>query len=355
MATFLDASFLYDYQQSDNVQRELRTDEYGIINAIKADTPRYKALTPALEAFIRTQMGRTFYMPAIQELTITPATAESFVIPANLSTSEMTTGTLVTLFAGFHWYDALGLDNAIGGNLQAAKAIYIQNKLTEIFKSFALAKEATSYTFIDSKKTQVLTNNPLSNDGITYAASTLTATLAAQQQLIFNNLNTICKSNGLMGRKKLISSYGLEAMQNFKDMYLATNSVNLQEKGAIPELYMSNRVTNAARWTGYMFEEGSFAYANNFKHDFVQGTSLNGGSTKWDITPNAMPFINEQVMTYYEEDKADVSSLMTNSTQHIMSKVEKYGFVHRYVILGPYNSAIGSRLNPVIKIVGAAA
>lgn len=352
---YLDSTFLYNYQQTDNVQRELRTDKFGIIDAIKADTPFYKALTPALQDFIRTQMNRTFYMPAIQELTISPATVESFTIPANLSTSEMTTGTLVTLFAGFHWYDALGLENAIGGTLADAKRVYIENKLTEIFKAFALAKEATSYTFIDGKKTQVLTYNPASSDGITFAASTLTATLAAQQQRLFQNLQVIGEANGMGERKKMVSSPGIKVLQNFNDMYGQSNSVDLVNQGFIPEIYTSNRVTNSVRWTGYLWEEGSFAYANNFKHDFVQGTSLNGGSTKWDITPMAMPFINEQVMTYYEEDKADVSSLMTNSTQHIMSKVEKYGFIHRYVILGPYNSAIGSRFNPVIKVVGAVA
>lgn len=346
---YLDSTFLYNFQQTDHVQRELRTDKYGLIDAIKEDTPLYKALTPSLKAFIETQMNRTFYMPAIQESTITSLTAESFAVPANLSTSEQTTGTLVTLFSGFHWYDALSYENSI------TKEDYINNKLLEIFKSFALAKEATTYTFVDGKKSQVLTYNPASSDGITYAASTLTCTLAAQQQRIFQNLQTIGEANGMGDMKKFVCSPGIKVLQNFNDMYGQSNWMDLVNQGFIPKIYTSNRVTNSVRWTGYLWEEGSFAYVNNFKHDFVQGTQLFGGSAKWDVTAMAMPFINEQVMTYYEEDKADASALMTNSTSHIMTKVEKYGFIHRYVILGPYNSAIGSRFNPVLKVVGAVA
>lgn len=344
---YLDPTFLSDYQQSDHVQKELRTDSYGIIDAIKADTPSYKALTPALQAHIEQQMNRSFTMPALKEQTITSLTAESFTIPSNISTSETTTGTLVTLFSGFHWYDALTNENMI------SKDDYIMNKMTEIFKSFALAKEATSYTFVDGRKTQVLTYNPAANDGITFATSTLTATLAAQQQRIFQNLQVIGESNGMKGATKMVSSPGIKILENFNDMYGAENSVNLQNQAFIPSIYTSNRVTNSARWTGYLFEEGSFAYVNNYKHDFVKGTQLNGGSVKWDVTPVAMPFINEQVMTYYEEDKADASSLMTNSTSYLMTKVEKYGFIHRYVILGPYNQNISTRFNPVIKVVGA--
>jgi hypothetical protein len=345
--SYLDATFLNDYQAS-KTQTELRTDEYGIINAVKSDTPNYKALTPQLEQFINTAMGRTFTMPAIKEQTPVTATVESFTIPANISESETTTASLVTLFSGFHWYDALANENMI------TKEDYISNKLDEIFKGFALAKEATTLTAIDGQKTQVLTYNPLANDGITFGASTLTATLAAQKELIFSNLNVIAESNGLMDQKIMVSSPGIKAMQNWKDTYGSQNSRDLTETGAIPELHTSNRVTNAARWTGYMWDKGSFAYVNNFKHEFVKGETV-GDFAKWDISSMAMPYINEQVMTYIEEAKADASGLQTNSGEYIMSKVTKYAFVHRYLILTPYNSDITTRINPVVKIVGSAA
>lgn len=151
----------------------------------------------------------------------------------------------------------------------------------------------------------------------------------------------------------MVSSHGIKIMQNYKDMYMEQNSVNLQEVGAIPSLTCSNRVTNSARWTGYLWEQGSFAMVNNYKDAFVKGKSLNGGSIKWDISRVPMPFINERVMTYFEEGKADNSSLMVNSSQDIMDTVKKFGFVHRFVILTPYNSNISANVNPVIKVVGA--
>lgn len=343
---YTDATFLTDFQQSDAVQRELRTAPFGIIDAIKADTPFYKQLTPALKAHIETQMNRSFKMPALQEDTITSATVESFTIPANISTSEATTANLVTLFSGFHWYDALAVEN------QISKEDYINNKLMEIFKSFAAAKEATTFTAIDGQKSQVLPQNALANDGYSYAASALTVSLAAQQQRMFQNLKVIGEQNGMKPMTKLVSSFGIKALENYNDMYGASNGADLQNQGFIPEIFTSNNVTNSARWTGYLFEEGSFAYVNNFKHDFVKGSSL-GDHVKFDISDVEMPFINERVMTYYEKDKADASSLQTNSSQYQMSMVEKFGFIHRYVILTPYNSAIGSRFNPVIKVVGA--
>jgi len=344
---YTDATFLSDFQQTKRVQTELKKQKYGIIEGLKADTADYAYLTPELQAHIETQMDRSFSMPALKETTITTSTSESFDIPANLSTSDTVTATLTTIFSGFHFYDELVNENMVG-----SKEEYINNKMMEISKAMAQAKEVTLLATIDGVKSQVLTYNPGANDGFTFAASLLTASLAAQQARFFPPLETILDANGIGGEHRLIASPSIKMMENYADQYGQANSKDLQDQGFLPEVYTSNNVTNAVRWTGYAFPKGSFAMVNNYKSDFVKGTNI-GDTAIWGISNEALPFLNEQVMTYYEIGKADNSALLANSTESIMSKVEKFAFVHRYLTLTPYNSDISANVNPVVKIAGA--
>jgi len=354
--SFLDDSFFYNFQQSDFVQKELRVDDFGLIRAVQEDTPMYRPLTPPLEAYINQLMDRQFEMPAIKEQTPVIATVESFTIPENISESEKLTATLVSLFSGFFWCDALIGKTVLGGeNMVSSKEEYFVNKVNEICKAFAIAKEQTTYMFVDGRKTQVLNTNPGENDGYDFITSELQVSLDAQQERMFPNLQSIGRANGMPGATKMVSSYGVQFLMNYSDMFGAENSKNLQNQGFIPQMFLSNRVIfdpNTQRWVGYLWEDGSFAYVNNFKHDFVVNKKLNGGSIVWDITPNKMPYINEQVMTFFREGPIDASALSGTTAEWKMTSGEEYAFFHRYLILGPYNSDIGSRFNPVIKVVG---
>lgn len=341
---YIDPTVLTAFQQRDPVQGEIRTTNYGLIKAFKESTPNYPISAEA-RAVLEKAQDIAISIPAIPDNAITTASSESFTIPANLNTSETKTATFYTLFAGFHVYNAMFKDNMI------ARESYIMDRMKQIDKGMATAKTSTLLTIIDGQKTQSLPNNPVSNDGITYAASTLTCTLAAQQQRIFQNLNVIAEDNGLEKPKIFAVSPGIQVLQNFNDMYGAANTIDLQNQGFIPSIHADNRITNTVRWTGYLMENDAFGVYDNFKWDFVNRTTV--GSAKWDVSAQPLPLLGSNVMIYYETDKADATSLMTNTSTWQMTTVEKYGFIHRYAVLTPYNSAIGSKVNPVIKVVGA--
>jgi len=324
---------------------ELRDTKYGMLRAFEASTPFYKGLTPELKTFLATRMDRTAQIAAIPETIITTTTSESFTIPANLSVSENKTATIYTLFSGFKVYDAMFVEN------QISKEEYIRNKMEEIDKAFAKAKSATLLTILDGAKTQVLPNNPAANDGITFAASTLTATLAAQQARIFNNLNVIAEDNGLENDKIFPVSPGIQVLENYNDMYGMQNTKDLQNQGFIPAILPDNRITNTARWTGYLFEKGAFAAVDNMKYDFRVGTKVN--EAVFGVSNTILPKLGSQVGTFYNKFATDASGLQGTTSTWKMTTGEEFGFIHRYAVLTPYNSDITTKLNPVIKIVGA--
>ena len=332
-------------KQGGNLMTELRDTNYGLLRSIERSTPFYKGLTPEISAFIASQMDRTFQMQAIPEQTITTTSSESFTIPDNLSTTETKTGTLYTVFTGFKVYDAMFAENAVG------KEAYIMNKMKEVDKAMATAKTATMLTIVDGQKSQVLPQNAASNDGYSFAASVLTVNKLAQQERMFQNISAILEDNGLSEDKEFAVSTGIKVLQNYTDMYGAANAMDLQNQGFIPEIHVDNRITNAASWTGYLFEKGAFAAVDNIKWDFLNRTRVD--EAIFDVSNNILPSLGSQVGVYYNRFKNDASSLQSTTSEWSMTTGEEYGFVHRYAVLTPYNSDIANNVNPVVKIVGA--
>ena len=103
--------------------------------------------------------------------------------------------------------------------------------------------------------------------------------------------------------------------------------------------------------TGYIFEEGAFGMYDNYKWDFQNMTKTS--DAQWDIGAQEMPLLGARPMIYFEKGKADASGLMTNTSTWKMTTVEKYGIVHRYAVLTPYNSNISTNKSTVWKVIGA--
>ena len=339
----LDPTVLLTKQAGDTLT-EIRDTNYGILRSIEASTPFYKGLTSELRDFASKQMDRTFQMSAIPESVIATTESETFDIPSNLSESEIVTATVYSLFSGFKAYDAMFGENDI------ARQEYIKNKMEEIDKAFALAKTNTFLTVIDGQKTQVLSQNAAANKGYSFAASVLTANLNAQARRIFPDLNVIMQDNGLEMEKLFAVSTGIKILENFTEMYGAANAQNLQGQDFIPQMHVDNRITNTANFTGYLFEKGAFASIDNIKWDFLNGSQV--GEAVFGVSNNILPKLGSQVGVYSNRFLNDSSALMDNTASWKMSTGEEWGFLHRYVVLTPYNSDISTRVNPVVKIVG---
>lgn len=341
---YLDETHLAKYQDS-QVQTEVKIGEFGLIDQAQALSAQAKWLSSMARNTLNTIFDRDWEIPAIKDDTITILSEESFDIPVNQSTSEMLSATKITMFTGFRWNPSTFLNNVVG------EEEYKADKYEKIFKAFALQKEAYIQTKFEALKTQKLAISGGSGFTFDEGTDTLKITQAGQGDTMALDLKSILSENNLGENYSLSAGYGLQRVMNKITKYGAGNEKNLQVLG-LPNIHYSNQITRAAGddWTGFAAMPGAIAMVENHLPDFILNRNIKG--KQFGITSRPVPYLNERIMMFQNEDTADVSGTGSFASELKMSYYKEEGFISKFFVIGQYNSDIANRVNNIIKING---
>jgi hypothetical protein len=334
---------------TDKFQEEIKTNEYGLIDFAVAETQDFEDLTPSMKRNIETVYGIDVKVPAIKDKVIVTASAESFTIPSNLAETALTTLTFITIFAGFRMYPRLFENNFM------TPQEYEMKMTKEVLKAIANAKEAQIYSNLNTQKTQVWAGDAAAGSNFTFSTVTDQLTIASagwQSDLPFSKLKTMFAENNKKGEYRLVASEGIEHILDMVRQYGSANDRDLQTgRNIIPQFWTSQNVTNASgnAATGFMVRKGSMALVQNFKPEYIAGDQV--GEAKWGVSDGVLPWVNARLNLYENKEKADASSVMTTSSQALMSWYIEKGFMDRFTLINTYNSALATQANDKLKVV----
>jgi hypothetical protein len=348
----IDFSALNAYQDK-KTQTELLSQRFGLIEALKYNTPANKVLTPTLVAHLQQVEGRTTEYTGLKESVITTTSTESFTIPAHLSTSEQKTLTAVSIFSGFQVYPAWFQNNTI------AMADYLANKYDEVFMAMASAKEVLIAALLDTYKNQVaLSVNQVNGGDGTFAfdagLDTLTVNKAGQKDTLFANLKTLMRIAKRAGNYNIVvNEGGFNLSLNEIAKYSITNSKNLDFiQNLIPKFFESlNVAPESFQFKAYLMVDGAIGGVQNYPFDFRMGTVV--GQKVWGIMDTPAPYIGERLNVYHNLEAVDASALGDTTAHLKMTSMEEWGFLDKFFLVTNYNSDLVNRVNDIVKVTGA--
>ena len=349
---YIDFSTLLAYQDG-VVQTEGKSQPFGLIKLYDASTPTCPVLTPSLRAHLAKVEGRTSQYPALKEDAITTSSSESFTIPEHLSVSEMKSLTMNTIFCGFRVYPKWFENNLLD------YGDYVRNKLDEVFRAMASAKETIMLAHLATNRTQVWGGVAQINNGdgtFAFDAATdqLDINLAAQKDVLFSNLKTLFGINKFPGETDIVVNLGgfnLALNEIFK--FGQMNQENRQFiQNQLPTYYPTLGISPGSdQFSGYHIRRGSVGIAQNYPSDFRNPVQV--GEKLWGITDTPVPYLNTQVNTFYNREAADASGAGETTAHLKMTHYEEWAFIDKFFLTSIYNSDLASRPNPIVKIVGA--
>lgn len=349
---FIDFSVLLAYQDR-MTATERRPQSYGLIDCLKYNTPFNKVLNPTLKAHLQQVEGRTTQFTGLKEDVITTTSSESFTIPAHLSDSEQVSISSISIFSGFQVYPAWFQNNTI------AYQDYLANKYDEVFATMAAAKETQIANFLNTNKTQVLPSGVVqvnNGDGVFAFDTTndwVSATKAAQTDVLFSNLKTLFRLNKLAGNyNAVVNEGGFNLAINEILKFGATNAENRQfVMNQLPVLFETLGISGAIyQFIAYMMRDGAFGGVQNYSFDFRTGTNVD--SKVWGITPIAVPYVGERLNAYYNKEAVDASALGDTTAHLKMTSMEEWGFLDKFFLVSNYNSDLTTRVSDIVKVVG---
>jgi len=355
--SFINATLWNDLQVT-GATNEKRFSELGIIDAVKASTAAVDYVPPsAKEALMTTSGLRNVKIPVIQDQTVTVNTTPGFAtIPTNLETSDEYYFTAYDVFSGFRHYPAAYANNTIDSDYARAQ------KMKNIAYAMGNSIETILSTVLESRKTQQLgyTTQVSQGDG-TYSFSTGTDTLtiskAAQKETMFFYMEELMAANEVGGNYRFVGNRGAFATQLAEYLkYGASNNVNLQALSNFPadRLHHSGNISAGSDvFSGYAIRDGAIGVFENFPYDFRNGTKIDG--REWTISDMEIPFVRMRANIYTNAQATDATALITSGTDSnlIMSHFEEMAVWNRFYVVYRYNSDITTRVNDIVKIVGA--
>lgn len=354
---YLDASVLNDFQARE-AQNEKREANYGMLNLAKDSTPMVDFVPPSVQSQLSTMSGsRNAVLPVIKDQSVTVTTTPGFSnIPVNLGESGTYYFTAYDIFSGFRLYPASFENNQIDAQY------YADQIMRNVLKGMATSKDNVIKTVLEARKTQQLgyTTQVSQGDG-TFSFSTGTDTLtinkAAQKETMFYNLNQLMIANQLPGEYAIVTSPGGYVSNDVASaLYGGQNSKNLEwQQAFMPSAnrYVSDQITTSANFDGYLVRKGGIGTYSNFPWDFRNGTKFAG--KEWSISDVELPYIKSQANIFINKEATEATSIVSPNTDTnlTMTHFEEMAIWDRFYVVYRYNSDLSTRVNDVVKLVGA--
>lgn len=354
---YINATLWNDLQVS-NATNEKRFAELGLIDSFKASTRSVDYVPPSAQRALREVSSlRAVEIPVIKDQTVVVNQTPGFAnIPSNLPESDKYEFVAYDVFSGFRHYPAAHANNMIDSDYQRAQV------MRNVAYSMGNTIESILATVAESRKTQVLGYTTQASEGTaTFAFSgatdTLTASLDAQKDGFFFKLRGLMEANELPGNYRLVTSRG--GLMSSKAEYLKygnSNDKDIQALGYLSEDRMhetGNLSPGSDRFSGYLMRDGSVGLYENFPYDFRNGTKIDG--REWSVSDMELPYVKMRCNIYTNAQATDATALITSGTDSnlIMSHFEEMAIWARFYVVYRYNSDLSTRVNDVVKIVGA--
>lgn len=322
-------------------KNELRPSRYGGLDVFmtQSNSPG-GILTPELKAKAESSIGNVLQTPVLDyDGTITIGNTRSVTIADSENASQMFTITFATYSWGFTIVPSLFMNNEI--SMQAD----FERKFNKYLYKLAETLDSAAIAALSAAKTQVI------NDLLTYTkvGNTLIAPFAARENVI-GDINPIMASNDHFGQIYLLGNAGVESVIRKLAEKSLYNSENKTLEYSDKILNFSTRVPNAGGEFANMYaiQDGSVGILTRFERESLLGTEMQDG-TAWGI--DTLPLINFPVGTYFYESKGDFSEIAgAASADMTRARKEHYGFAVDVAFVTPYNSAIATIANPIMKV-----
>lgn len=349
---------LWNDIQSSNASNEKRFSQLGLIDLFKDSTASVDYILPSdLAAMSTTSSLRKVQIPVIKDQTVTVVTTPGFqYIPSNLPETANYYFTAYDVFSGFRHVPSAYANNQVDSDYAR------QQVMMNVAYGMANSVESILATVIDTRKTQQLsyTTQVSQGDG-TFSFSTVTDALtiskAAQKDAMFFNLQTLMEANELPGNYRIVTNRGgLATAKAELAKYGASNTKDLQALGFFPmdRMYETGNISAGSDvFQGYVVRDGAVGIVENFPADFVAGREIAG--KKWAVSDMELPFLRMRCNIYTNADATDATSLITSGTDSntIMTHFEEMAIWCRFYVVYRYNSSISTRVNDVVKVIGA--
>lgn len=353
---YLDNTLLNDFQAREAANEKFDAN-YGMLDLAKDSTASVDYVSPSVQAQLATSSNaRNSKIPVLKDQTVTVNSTPGFTnIPINLGETDSYYFTAYDVFSGFRYFPASFAEN------QVDKQWYFDNVLKNVLKACAVTTDEILETVLESRKTQVLgfTSQISQGDGsFTFDAATNTLQISkdAQKDTMFTYLKQLMIANQLGGNYRIVTSPGgllvseVEAakygMDNSKNLLFSQSAVPMDRR------YTSDQIATSANFNGFFVRDGDIGIYENFPYDFRNGTEVAG--KKWSISDVELPYMRMRANVYVNNEATDATALVTpgNRTDLKMTVFQEMALWFRFYVVYRYNSAIGTRQNGIVKLLG---
>lgn len=354
---YLDGTVLNDFQAREATNEKFSAN-YGMIDLAKDSGAAIDYIPPTVRAMMNTMSAsRNAKLPVLKDQTVTVTTTPGFNnIPVNLGETGTYYFTAYDVFSGFRLYPASYENNQIDGDW------YRDNIIRNVLKGCAVSIDNIIETQLEARKTQVLnyTTQISQGDGVfTFdtGTDTLTVSKAAQKDTMFPNLTQLMLANQLPGNYRIVTSPAGLVISDIESMkYGANNTKDLAwQQAYMPEgnRYISDQISTSANFNGFLVRDGDIGLIENFPWDFRNGTNFAG--KEWSITDVEMPYTRMRANVYVNKEATEATSIVSPNTDTnlTMTHFEEMAIWFRFYVPYRYNSAIATRQNGIVKLVGA--
>jgi len=354
---FLDATVLNDFQAREAIN-EKREANYGMLNLAKDSTASVDYVPPSIQEMLATSSNaRNAKIPVLKDQTVTVNTTPGFAnIPINLGETDSYYFTAYDVFSGFRFFPATHAEN------QVDAMWYFDQVMRNVLKACAASTDDIVETVLEARKTQALDYATQISQGegtFTFDAGTdiLTISKAAQKDTMFPNLEQLMIANQLGGNYRIATSPAGLVVGDIEAMkYREANSKNLNfGLLAADRRYISDQIATSANFNGFLVRDGAVGLYSNYPWDFRNGTKLAG--KEWSISDVELPYMKMQANVYTNTEATDLTALVTPGTRTDlkMTHFEEMALWFRFYVVYRYNSAIATRPQDIVKLIGATA
>jgi hypothetical protein len=354
--SYLDSTVLNDFQATEAVN-EKREANYGMLNLTKDSTPFVDYVPPSVQEKLNTiSSARNAVIPVMKDQSVTVTTTPGFSnIPINLGESGTYYFTAYDIFSGFREYPSTFENNQIDSTW------WRQQRLRNVLKAMAVAKDDIIETILEARKTQVLSYaTQVSQGDGTFTFQTGTDTLeinkAAQKDTMFPNLQALMAANQLPGQYRIVTSPGglvVQTTEAYKYQDQQTKQLLWAQSAMPPDRrYVTDQISPSSDiFKGFLVRDGAIGIYENFPWDFRNGTMFAG--KEWGITDVEMPYVRSRMNFFTNNEATDATAILTTAdTNNKMTHFKEMALWDRFYIVYRYNSDFTTRVNDIIKLAG---
>lgn len=320
-------------------KNEHRLSVYGALDFFIEQSERDPLLTAEMKRQAMDSMGKTLQIPVINyDGDVTVSNVRSCTVSDAENTSALVGVTFATYAIGFTVVPAMYSNNEID------MATDVEKKLKKCARALGAALDSAAIAALEANKTQVL-SDPLI---YTFSSNVLSAPWEAREDIL-GDIEPMMNSNDFYGFVHVIGNTGVRSLLRKLAEHAQYNEVDKRLEWEGKYFHFTNRIANDTGKYGtfYAVESGNVDLLYRFDREAARGAQ--SGSHTWERYN--MPYIGIPVGLHFYESVGDQSAIAGDATADLTCAIKQYyGFSVDVAFVVAYNSAIGTRANPIVKV-----